>query len=286
MIFSVDPGSAQSAYVFFDPAKQRIIDMGILPNDDMLKQIKIGTPRMTVFAIERVASFGFSVGKEIFATCEWTGRFIQAAAHHPVTIFPIYRKQVVVAVTGKSTNGDKEVRAAMIARYGKENLDGCVRDLWSALAIATVASDRLYLSGGVGSTEGQRLSVLAEEELLPSSSVNSTATKAVVPPAQNLPRNQSRKAGSDSCGRTKTQHTLSGGVESRHVRSSDGEQPKWSGGCEAAILSAPVTPTRPENNLTGSSPDGVAGSDPSRTSHSGSSVPPAQNPLATEVTDT
>ena len=143
MILAIDPGSAQSAFVLFDPWKQRIVSMGIEQNPVVLKQLTLGTPRMTVFAIERVASFGFCVGKEVFETCEWVGRFLHAAERQPITIFPVYRKQVVTHHTGKSTNGDKEIRAAMIDRFAKEKLAGCKYDLWSALAIAAYVCDKV-----------------------------------------------------------------------------------------------------------------------------------------------
>ncbi len=143
-VLGVDPGSAQSAFVVFDPKKQAIVEMGILSNDELLVMLRIYDPRIAVFAIETVASFGFSVGKEIFDTCIMVGRCIEAVRHHRYTVYPVTRKRVVVHHTGKSTGGDKEVRAAMIARFGNET--GCKYDLWSSLAIASYVADRMQVT--------------------------------------------------------------------------------------------------------------------------------------------
>lgn len=165
MIYAVDPGTFKSAFVFFDPVAQRIVDMGIEDNNLLVRQLSVGTRRMTVFAIEMIASFGFSVGKEIFETVWWTGRFHQAVTGQDVPVFPVTRKQVVVHHTGKATTGDSAVRASMIARFGKENLKGCVYDIWSALAIASCVSDHLYgkvADTFIGSDEYMRARGFAE----------------------------------------------------------------------------------------------------------------------------
>lgn len=144
LIYAVDAGSAKSAFVLFDPALQRIVDLGIDTNESLLKQILLCPPRIAVFAYEKIASFGFPVGKEVLDTAEWNGRFRQAAERtNGVRVYGATRKEVVVHHTGKATGGDKEVRAAMIARFGKENLASCKYDLWSSLAIAACVADRL-----------------------------------------------------------------------------------------------------------------------------------------------
>jgi hypothetical protein len=143
MIFAVDAGDKVSSWVLFNPKTQQIeakwLDM---PNADLLKQI--ATVRFTVFAFERIASFGFPVGKEVLDTAEWNGRFRHAAEiRKGVTVFPVTRKQVVVACTGKATGGDAAVRAAMRERFGAEVVKTCTYDQCSALAISAFASDHL-----------------------------------------------------------------------------------------------------------------------------------------------
>src|SRR5688572_7375498 len=72
--FSIDPGPEMSAYVVWDG--ERILHKGKLLNADMLLEIKLA-PAHYMFTIERIASYGMPVGREVFETCFWTGRFIQ-----------------------------------------------------------------------------------------------------------------------------------------------------------------------------------------------------------------
>lgn len=148
MIFAVDAGDKVSSWVLFDPAEQRIETKWLdMPNDDLLALI--GTADYNVFAFERLAPMGFCVGKEVFDTIEWNGRFRHAAEiRNGVTVFPITRKQCVVHHTGSAKGGDSAIRTAMIARFGKENLPGVTYDVWSALALSAFASDKMNLSGG------------------------------------------------------------------------------------------------------------------------------------------
>lgn len=140
MIFAVDPGTTQSAYVFFDSAEQRIVLLGIEDNYSLLRMLHIGTSRVTVFALEVLQSYGMPIGKEVFETAFWIGRFVQAMRGHGAILWPLYRKQVCAHLGAKN---DSSVRAALIARFSKEKLTGCVYDIWSALAVAVTASDRI-----------------------------------------------------------------------------------------------------------------------------------------------
>jgi len=147
-IFAVDAGSEKSAYVVFNPSTQRIESMGIETNADLLRTL-VAPLRISVFAFEKLTPYGFPVGKEVFETIEWNGRFRQAAERHNVTVFPVTRKQCVIHHTGRSTGGDKEIRASMIARFPNEDIARCGSDIRSALAIAAYASDHLLSSVSV-----------------------------------------------------------------------------------------------------------------------------------------
>jgi hypothetical protein len=145
-IFAVDAGSEKSAFVIFNPLTQCIESMGIEANADLLRTL-VAPMHVSVFAFEKLTPYGFPVGKEVFETIEWNGRFRQAAERHNVTVFPVTRKACVVHHTRRSTGGDKEIRASMIARFPNEDIARCGSDIRSALAIAAYASDHL-LSGG------------------------------------------------------------------------------------------------------------------------------------------
>lgn len=141
-IFAVDGGCTVSSFVLFDCATQSIVDKGLdVPNEALLA--RIGTETYNVFAFEKLASFGFCVGQEVFDTIEWNGRFRHAAEIRAVTVFPVKRKQCVVHHTGNAKGGDSAIRIAMLARFGKEKTQGVTYDVWQALSVAVFASDHL-----------------------------------------------------------------------------------------------------------------------------------------------
>ena len=140
-ILAIDPGSEQSAYIcFYNGAPT---EFSILPNEQLLHII----PQFTAddMAIEMVACYGMPVGKTVFDTCIWIGRFIQRW-DKPFKL--IYRKDVKIYLCNSMRAKDSNIRQALIDRFGetretaigtKKNpgpLYGIKKDLWSALAIA------------------------------------------------------------------------------------------------------------------------------------------------------
>lgn len=156
MIFAVDAGSTVSSWVLFDTAAQTIFDKELdMPNAELLAIIGIAS--YNVFAFEQLAPFGFVVGKEVFDTIEWNGRFRHAAEIRAVTVFPVKRKQCVVHHTGSAKGGDSAIRTAMLARFGKEKTEGVTYDLWQALSVAAFAADHMNnLSGGAERLAGAK----------------------------------------------------------------------------------------------------------------------------------
>jgi Holliday junction resolvasome RuvABC endonuclease subunit len=134
-ILGIDPGTVQSAFVYWDADQKRIIDKGILPNEDMLHYIinyyKLGS-NMDVMVIEGIASFGMPVGKEVFATCIWIGRFWQAC-QYPVRL--LYRREVKMFLCGNMRAKDGNIRQALMDMLEKDACKGVHKDMWSALSI-------------------------------------------------------------------------------------------------------------------------------------------------------
>ena len=135
-ILAIDPGTTQSAFVYWDAQEKKILDKGILSNEDLLHYIidyyKPGS-NMDVTVIEMVASYGMPVGKEVFETCVWIGRFWQASKY-PVHL--LYRKEVKSFLCGSMKAKDSNIRQALIDMLGKEVTKGVSKDVWSALALA------------------------------------------------------------------------------------------------------------------------------------------------------
>lgn len=142
-LVAIDPGSEQSAILWLDdgrPAGFRIED-----NNSALSRIRNehGWGRSHL-AIEMIASYGMPVGKEVFDTCVWIGRFIEAWGG-PYTL--VYRREVKMYLCGNNTAKDGNIRQALIDKYGGQEaaigkkktpgpLYGISKDVWSALAVA------------------------------------------------------------------------------------------------------------------------------------------------------
>lgn len=153
-VLAVDPGSEQSAWMLYDGS--RAISFGIQDNYTLLERLRDGdlhgesTP-YDPLAIEMIASYGMPVGREVFETCVWIGRFIQAwSGPHEL----IYRREVKLHLCGQARAKDPNIRAALIDRFGPGRekavgtkrspgpLYGVAADVWSALAVAVTYSDR------------------------------------------------------------------------------------------------------------------------------------------------
>lgn len=76
-ILAIDPGDKQSAYCFIDSEDLRPLRFGKEQNAVVLLILQL--EKYDLVVIERLASYGMPVGRNVFETCEWVGRFTQAA---------------------------------------------------------------------------------------------------------------------------------------------------------------------------------------------------------------
>lgn len=140
MILAIDPGTTQSAYVVYDPGEEQIVAKGISPNDDVLDVISAWFPADV--AIEMIASYGMAVGKEVFETCVWIGRFAQVAYNQGDCPMMIYRKDVKMHLCGTTKAKDANIRQALLDLLGKDTTKGVVKDMWAALGVAVTAASK------------------------------------------------------------------------------------------------------------------------------------------------
>ncbi len=149
MIFAIDPGSEQSAFVIWDHKNNSLLDKGIVPNAELLKRIEIlGKDEVATYLmpVEMIACYGMAVGKSVFETLLWIGKFLHAYQDkNPVLV---YRKDVKIHHCNSMKAKDSNIRQVLIDRFGevgtKKNpgkLYGISKDMWSALAIATYYGD-------------------------------------------------------------------------------------------------------------------------------------------------
>ena len=142
-ILAIDPGSEESAYCIIK-GDYSIITFGKCSNEEILNVIQnLG---YTSVVIEMIASYGMAVGKEVFDTCVWIGRFTQASK---CNVEYIYRKEEKMNLCGTMKAKDSNIRQALIDRFGvvgtkKEQgwFYGFKSDIWAAYACGIVWLDK------------------------------------------------------------------------------------------------------------------------------------------------
>lgn len=146
-ILAIDPGNQQSAYVFLEDMK--IVGKMIVPNEQMLRIVEApirecgaSAAGFNALAIEMVESFGMAVGKEVFETVFWTGRFVQAWRAWNPSWARVYRKEVKMHLCKSMRAKDGNIRQALIDKLGPQGTKkapgptyGISKDVWSALAV-------------------------------------------------------------------------------------------------------------------------------------------------------
>lgn len=156
-VLAVDPGNIKSGYVIAEYDENditRVLRVGKVENAEMM-QIIAESAEMD-FAIEMIAGMGMTVGKEVFDTCVWIGRFWERAlARDFRTMQYIYRREEKLCLCGSARAKDANIRQALADRYapGQPNFGkgtkkqpgfffGFSADMWAAMAVATTYYDK------------------------------------------------------------------------------------------------------------------------------------------------
>lgn len=152
MILAIDPGNTESAYVLVEDDLSRVIEKGKVENFELLDIISRISHEHNFehIAIEMIASYGMAVGKTVFETCVWIGRFIQSVRNgFGVESNLIYRSEEKMCLCHSMKAKDSNIRQALIDRFGevgtKKNpgyFYGFKKDIWSAMAVAVTYHDK------------------------------------------------------------------------------------------------------------------------------------------------
>lgn len=153
MLIAIDPGTTQSAYVEFNGEK--VLRRGILPNEELETLLRSNAKwtsytEQNAVACEMIASYGMPVGKEVFETVFWIGRFSVVSGH---PFHRLYRLDIKTHLCKSARAKDGNVRQALIDRFGGKDaaigkkakpgpLFGVSSHLWSALAVAVTFFDK------------------------------------------------------------------------------------------------------------------------------------------------
>lgn len=150
-ILALDPGPEVTGYALVRTGEELLfpLEFGIEKNGTILSELKSRSLIGDVVAIEMIASYGMPVGREVFETCLWIGRFIETAGSECCRL--VYRKDVKSHLCGSPRAKDANIRQALLDLHprtgggavpqvgtkGKPGpLYGISSHAWAALAVA------------------------------------------------------------------------------------------------------------------------------------------------------
>jgi hypothetical protein len=154
-LLAIDPGTTKSGWCILD--RSYVVASGIDSNESVLARVYDW--QAGPLGIEMIASYGMPVGREVFETVLWTGRFMQAY-QYPKTVKLIYRRDVKLHLCGSAKAKDANIRQALLDRFpatggGKTPQIGTKRNpgplfgvsshAWAALAVAVTIDDEMKL---------------------------------------------------------------------------------------------------------------------------------------------
>lgn len=141
-ILAIDPGTHESGWCVYEAGK--VCTSGVWPNEQLLAELP-RPPNGQLLAIEMIASYGMAVGKEVFETCVWIGRY-QQAWFAPNDVKLVYRGQVKQLLCKSARAKDANIRQALIDMIGPQGTKrapgptyGVRSHAWAALAVAVTA---------------------------------------------------------------------------------------------------------------------------------------------------
>lgn len=155
-IIAIDPGNKESGWVVMDSETLKPLKFGKTENEELRRYFPDMCREYNVsdVVIERVACYGMAVGRDVFDTCEWIGRFTELFERAGVKIHYITRKEEKINLCGSMRAKDANIRRALIDRFAlcdlkngkgtKNSPDwfyGFKADIWAAYAIGVTWCD-------------------------------------------------------------------------------------------------------------------------------------------------
>ena len=149
-ILAIDPGNIESAYCVIDSETYKPLLFDKTKNEEILEFLEnnryCNYNTVKDIVIEMIASYGMPVGKEVFETCVWIGKFAEASGMKESYI---YRKEEKMNLCNSMKAKDSNIRQALIDRFGvvgtKKNpgwFYGFKKDIWQAYAVGVTYLDK------------------------------------------------------------------------------------------------------------------------------------------------
>lgn len=144
-ILAIDPGTDESGWCLLNNGS--VMESGVMTNRELLCVVQ-GWNQYSedTFAIEMIASYGMAVGREVFETCVWIGRF-QQTWRDPEAVKLVYRRDVKLHLCGTSKAKDANIRQALIDLLGPQGTKkaqgatyGVKSHAWAALGVAVTVA--------------------------------------------------------------------------------------------------------------------------------------------------
>lgn len=146
-LLALDPGTEKTAWLILEDGAIR--SHGIDMNGAVLAMLSenLFKPEPDFIVCEMIAAYGMAVGREVFETCVWIGRFWQAT-HRP--FHRTFRKDIKLHLCGTMRAKDANIRQALIDRLGPQGTKheqgptyGIKSHEWAALAVAIHSFDTM-----------------------------------------------------------------------------------------------------------------------------------------------
>jgi len=159
IIYAIDPGTEMSAVAQYDTSTRKILEAEQIENEELLCRIYTHPKSADiVLGIEMVASYGMAVGKTVFETVYWIGRFVEAANNSGWKSYRVFRQDIKLFLCNSVRAKDANIRQSIIDRFpatgggktpqiGTKNKPGLLYGIkshsWSALAVALYLENKL-----------------------------------------------------------------------------------------------------------------------------------------------
>jgi hypothetical protein len=117
-IIAIDPGPTKSALVYLEDGRPTftLLDANERLRDALMMDCGLFEfDHMATVVIEQIESFGMPVGREVFETCFWSGRFAECWGGPWARVT---RKAVKLHHCGHTRAKDPNIRQAIIDRFG------------------------------------------------------------------------------------------------------------------------------------------------------------------------
>lgn len=113
-VLAIDPGNVTSGWVLMD-GREFIEGCSDMPNPELSGHLMVGRWDVDLIACEWIQSYGMAVGKDVFHTCRWCGRFQECA--FPVDFQLVYRRDVKLHLCNSTKAKDTNIRQAILDLY-------------------------------------------------------------------------------------------------------------------------------------------------------------------------